>query len=727
MSFLPSTYNPAIVALSLFIAVFASYVALDLAKRVRLPDRRAARHWWLGGSVAMGTGIWAMHFIGMFAFSLPIALGYRGLQTLLSWLAAVIVSAIALHVANSGRLRPGRLVGGAILMGAGICAMHYTGMAALDMAPPIVWDLGLVAASAAIAIAASLAALLIFFWLRRVSGARGQIYQLLAALVMGLAIAGMHYTGMAAAHFPVGAVCRSADQLAGQDLGVVVTLATVALLGLTLFTSTLDTRMQSRTARLADSLRISNRQLQTANEELQRRAFVDPLTGLPNRLLFEDRLQHALVRIERSLAQPAEPAEPDRSGVPERLAVLFVDLDGFKPINDSFGHAMGDAVLQEVGRRLLQAARDADTVARVGGDEFVLLLEGLADAEDGMGAARRIVEQFATPLEVDGQNLHLGASVGVVLFPDHGPGDKLMARADAAMYAAKRRGGHGCALFEPNMDLDARVSLSLQSDLRQAIARGQLRLHYQPKVDARRLQLSGVEALLRWEHPQHGSVPPAVFIPLAERHGLIDELGDWVIDQACRQMALWRIQGLRLRVAINLSVHQLRQSDLVERVGAALRRHRVDADQLLCEITESMAMDDVRAAQQSFEGLARIGVSLSIDDFGAGYSSLSHLRRLPARQLKIDASFVQDLASSADARAIVDGIIRLAHALDLEVVAEGVETEAQRDVLIGLDCDKLQGYLFARPMPAAALLDWALARRAGGAEGGGRAATVASD
>jgi len=700
MAYLTSNYDPWVVAASILVASFASYVTLDLAKRVRTKDRGVALSWWIGGSIAMGTGIWSMHFVGMLAFSLPIALGYTKFLTFLSWIAAVAVSAIALAVASSGSLSVRRLAAGSLAMGAGICCMHYIGMAALDMAPGIVWSKTLVAASAGIAVTASAAALLIFFWLRKVSSRRGLIYQATAALVMGLAISGMHYTGMAAASFPDGTVCLSANALGGQSLGTLVVLASVTLLAMTLFTSILDARMQSKTTQLAGSLEMTNAQLQAANDELHKRAFIDPLTGVGNRLLFEDRLRHAVSRIAR--------AEERISGRDqEKLAVLFIDLDGFKPVNDSFGHAAGDSVLKEAALRLLSVARDSDTVARVGGDEFVLLMEDVVSLADCVTLARRLVEAVGRPFEIAHRQVQISGSVGIVIYPDHGRGDKLVANADAAMYAAKRAGGGTYAMFESHMDIGALEELNLQNDLRHAVELRQLQLYYQPKVDGRDGRISGVEALLRWNHPERGMILPGVFIPIAERFGLIKGLGDWVIEEACRQMHAWAVAGMRMRVAINLSVHQLRQDDLVARIQQALDRYHVEASQLLCEITESVAMDDIKATHRAFDGLGRRGVYLSIDDFGTGYSSLSYLRKLPARQLKIDQSFVKDLEVDSDARAVVDAVVRLAHALGLDVVAEGVESAGQRDILLKLGCDELQGFFFANPMPADAMLAWA--------------------
>ena len=443
----------------------------------------------------------------------------------------------------------------------------------------------------------------------------------------------------------------------------------------------------------------ANLQLESANEELRRRAFIDPLTGLPNRMLFEDRLLHAMQRYDRD-----DDSRARRE--PCKLAVLFVDLDGFKPINDMLGHAVGDEVLKEAARRLRTATRDSDTVARIGGDEFVLLAEDVSDVADCASLANRVIQVLAQPLEVQGHQVTLSGSVGVALYPEHGDRMKLVQNADAAMYTAKRAGGNTYALFESRMNEGLQEQLSLQQDLRHALERGELQLHYQPKIDARLGRLQGVEALLRWHHPTRGMVGPNVFIPIAERFGLINGLGNWVIEESCRQMRVWADEGLSMNVAINLSVHQLRTEELVPRIESALARYQVMPSQLLCEITESVAMEDIESTQRAFEALSRIGVYLSIDDFGTGYSSLSYLRQLPARQLKIDRSFVADIEVRPDARAIVSAVIQLAHQLGLRVVAEGVETEGQRDILLVLQCDELQGYLLARPMAVEALDDW---------------------
>ena len=419
----------------------------------------------------------------------------------------------------------------------------------------------------------------------------------------------------------------------------------------------------------------------------------DTLTRLPTRTHFETQLAAAVVRCDASHS---------------KLALLFIDLDGFKPVNDTFGHSAGDRVLQGVGKRLKGCADSGDVVARVGGDEFLMLLTNAGTQEDVARRARKVVDALAQPFDIEDRQVGIGCSIGIAFYPDNGQHAKLIARADAAMYAAKRGGGAGFCFFVPAMEDDARERFDLLRDLRQALENKELELYYQPKIDAATGKVTAAEALLRWQHPTRGMVAPSVFIPVAERFGLIRSIGQWVIDDACRQARVWLDKGLRMRVAINLSAMQMRQEDIVARIEGALAQHRVDPSLLTCEITESVAMEDTKATQATFRELGAAGIHLSIDDFGTGYSSLAYLRKLPAEELKIDRSFVMDVEFSADARAVVDAVVKLAHALSLKVVAEGVENERQQRILVQLGCDELQGFLFAKPMTARALLLWAM-------------------
>ena len=427
----------------------------------------------------------------------------------------------------------------------------------------------------------------------------------------------------------------------------------------------------------------------------------DALTRLPTRTHFETQLAAAVVR-----------CDADNS----KLAMLFIDLDGFKPVNDTFGHSAGDRVLQSVGKRLKACARGSDVVARVGGDEFLVLIADAGTQEEISTRARQIVDTLSQPIEIEDRQASISCSIGIAFYPDSGQHAKLISRADAAMYAAKRAGGAGFCFFAPSMEDDARERFDLLRDLRLALERKELELFYQPKIDAASGKVTAAEALLRWQHPIRGMVPPNTFIPIAERFGLIRSIGHWVIEDACRQARVWLDHGVRMRVAINLSAVQMRQDDIVAQLEGALSRHGVDPALLTCEITESVAMEDTKATQAAFRELGAAGIHLSIDDFGTGYSSLSYLRKLPAEELKIDRSFVMDIEHSADARAVVDAVVKLAHALGLKVVAEGIENERQQRILVQLGCDELQGFLFARPMTARALLMWALDDRSEQAE-----------
>ncbi|PKQ43086.1 bifunctional diguanylate cyclase/phosphodiesterase [Pseudomonas sp. o96-267] len=672
------SYDFALVFLSLCVAILASYTALDLAGRITGAQGAARVLWIGGGAVAMGLGIWSMHFVGMLAFRLPIDLGYDLAITLLSLAIAMLASGFALWLVSQPELPAWHLCLGAVAMGAGIGAMHYIGMAAMRMQPGIVYDPLLFALSLLIAVAASGAALLIAFRLRRHTR-HVRLLRGAAAVIMGFTIVGMHYTGMAAANFPEGSFCGAA--FSGLDSGWLASLVivtTLAVLAIALLTSILDARLEARTELLSSSLA-------KANAELTQLALHDGLTKLPNRLLLEDRINQNILKLQRNGGY---------------FALLFMDLDGFKPVNDAFGHHVGDQLLVAVAQRLRAHLRANDSLARIGGDEFVLLAE-LRHPDDASNVASHVVGLLSQPFEIDGHELRVSTSVGIALYPGDGVDQQeLLINADAAMYHAKSLGKNGYSFFESSMNTNARQQLQLLHDLRVALERGELRLHYQPKFASGSGRMLGAEALLRWQHPQQGLLAPVRFIGLAEKTGLIIPIGDWVLDEACRQMRLWYEQGHQdWRVAVNLSALQFCHGELVETVRQTLARHALPANCLTLEITESTAMHDVSASQVILEQLAEMGVDIAIDDFGTGYSSLLYLKRLPANELKIDRGFVRDLEHDGDDMAIVSAIVALGQALDLRIVAEGVETPEQQAFLTELGCDSLQGYLLGHPLP----------------------------
>ncbi len=431
---------------------------------------------------------------------------------------------------------------------------------------------------------------------------------------------------------------------------------------------------------------------QAAEARIQRLAHFDALTGLPNRVLLDDRGRVAL-------------AAAQRHGRP--LALMFLDLDHFKSVNDSLGHRVGDAVLVQLAARLQSAVRDEDTVCRLGGDEFVVLLPE-TDAAGAVRVAEKLLALTQHPILVEGHELTVTPSIGIALHPQDGADlDALSRAADAAMYRTKEDGRNGYRLYSGELQARADRDLQLGNGLRRALERDQLSLVYQPQLDFASGAICGVEALLRWQHPELGAVSPAEFIPIAESSGLVLPIGEWVLDQAAAQVAAWDREGLTgLVVAVNVSSVQLHRGDLPARVRRAVDRAGIQCNRLGIELTEGAAMKNPHAAAEVLNALASLGVGLAVDDFGTGYSSLSYLKRFPVSTLKIDRSFVADLAVDADDRAIVDAIVKMASSLGMRTVAEGVETEAQRVFLQQRGCSAMQGYLLSRPLAPDALAEF---------------------
>ena len=436
-----------------------------------------------------------------------------------------------------------------------------------------------------------------------------------------------------------------------------------------------------------------------AEEQIRRLAYYDTLTGLPNRLLFTEQLHTAIAMAERHS---------------HRVAIMFVDLDNFKRVNDTLGHGAGDELLRIVSARLTQSIRTLDSVsrglvdtadpsiARLGGDECIVMLTDVRRTADAATVARRLVAALTEPVVVQCTELYVSGSVGVAMYPDDGTDiDTLLMNADTAMYRAKEAGRSGFQFYDRSMNARALERLNMETMLRRALEREEFVLHYQPKVDLCSGLIVGAEALIRWQHPERGLVPPQEFIPLSEETRLVIPIGEWAIGEACRQAAAWRAAGLGpLTIAVNLAATHLRERRLPELVEHALQQHALPPSSLEIEVTESVLMADPELSVENALRLSALGVGLSIDDFGTGYSSLSYLKRLPISALKIDQSFVRDLATDPDDAAIINAIIAMAHTLKLRVVAEGVETEAQRAFLKASGCDEFQGFLVSGAVEA---------------------------
>jgi len=430
------------------------------------------------------------------------------------------------------------------------------------------------------------------------------------------------------------------------------------------------------------------RQLREREEHIRQLAYSDSLTGLPNRQLFNELLHQSLALANRH-RRP--------------LAILFLDLDRFKMINDTLGHAVGDQLLQAAAARLRECCRrERDIVARRGGDEFIILLPELEDHHEPARVAQKIIDAFTRPFALPGHELHITTSVGVSVFPQDGrDGDSLIRNADQAMYLAKEKGRSRYQIYTPALDVQASRRLALEESLRQALERGEFLLYYQPKVSIRTGRIASIEALARWHHPEFGMVPPSQFIPLAEDTGLIVPLGEWVLRTACAQNKAWQDAGFPpMRISVNFSPRQFQEFDLAELVAQILAETGLEPCWLELEVTENLMLHNEEQTIAMLRRLGEMGVQISIDDFGTGYSTFSYIKKLPIHALKIDQSFVSDIGSNRNDAAIVSAMIRMGQSLQLNVIAEGVETEEQRLLLDALDCPEMQGHLFSRALPA---------------------------
>ncbi|MEJ2608730.1 MAG: EAL domain-containing protein [Candidatus Thiodiazotropha sp.] len=427
--------------------------------------------------------------------------------------------------------------------------------------------------------------------------------------------------------------------------------------------------------------------IKQTQSQLEHLAHHDSLTNLPNRLLFEDRLEHAIAQVKRQSSQ---------------LAVLFLDLDRFKNINDSLGHAMGDELLKEVARRLQHILRDDDTAARLGGDEFTILVENIEDPSQAAVVASKIQDKFKTPFKIAGRELHVTASIGISIYPDDGKDvADLTKNADAAMYQAKEQGRNNYRYYTSELTRTAFERLLLETELRSALKQGQLLLYYQPQISLKNGEMTGAEALIRWHHPRLGIIPPARFIPLAEESGLIHDIGNWVLKEACEQTRYLVKQGLfQGRMAVNLSVRQIMQTDLILRFEQIISESGCPPEMLQLEVTEGIFMGQMNHSVPVLDVFKKLGVSIAIDDFGTGYSSLSYLKQLPIDKLKIDRSFIRDMPHDSDAVAITQAIVSLGKNLGLRITAEGIETMAQQTLLQNMGCQEGQGYLYSPPVPS---------------------------
>ncbi|MGS0742789.1 EAL domain-containing protein [Glaciimonas sp. GG7] len=808
---MPIFWNGYLIALSVFVAFFGAFSTLSHVENMRESTGRAAFLWMISGAVTLGVAVWSMHFIGMLAFHLPIAIAYDFKLTLFSIIPAIAGTLAGFVLIQNQDLYLKRLVSAGVVMGLGIAAMHYTGMAALKMQPAINYDPLIFLASILIAIIAATGALLIAFG----DGTKKRpLYlkqQVLGAMVMGGAVAAMHYTAMAGANFSIDSFCAvNGTTIDRTLLALIVTCLVMLLFSAGSLASLLERGIVLERLRQAHaSLKMHSHQLQqvedklsgildsipmviwsvtpthellymnpaadyiygrpvadfvadrtmwsrivhpddyslvmgwlsrvlvgepqtleyrivrpsgeirwledrartvrdkkgntlrldgvatdiserkASDERIEYLASYDDLTGLPNRNFLITRLQQALMHARRS---------------GRKLALLFLNIDRFKSINDNFGHSFGDNLLKEFADRLTSILRAGETLARMGSDEFVIILEDIREPESAGQLALRVLKAFELPLSSSGHDLSLSLSmsIGVSIYPEDGDDpDVLLKHADVAMYLAKDQEGGNCfQCYTPEMGNKVIEKVRLEHALHHALQNDEFVLHYQPQIDLKTGHIKSVEALIRWNNPELGFIAPGYFIPIAEKTGLIIPIGEWVLKTACAQVSAWLGEGFQLTVAVNVSSRQLQQKNMPLMVQSVLANTGLAPACLELELTESMLMNDSEATIGILHQLKTIGVKMSIDDFGTGFSSLSYLTRFPIDIIKIDQSFIANLDKKPEAASIILTVIALANALGLKNFAEGVETAEQLEFLRANGCDAIQGYYFSRPLPA---------------------------
>jgi diguanylate cyclase (GGDEF)-like protein len=675
------SYRLSLELFSLLIGSLIAYQAIDSTGRIAASRQALHRRiWYVAGAWMIGLGLWSVHFVGMLA-RLPREVdAFDPVLSVASGLAALAVGLGLLRVADCPTLGRTRWLGGSLALGVGVALVHMFSEGALHVAggtryQPMVWLWWVLICTFGVA-----SGLRLMHAFRPRASWRRLGRRMLLSVAMGLLICLLLDLSTRLSYGGDAALSPKASPGA-LWLGSVVSLGAVLSMGTALALSEFVARLYVRTQRLSGSL-------DQLNSQLHHLATHDPLTGLPNRHLLAERMERALARA--------------RAGHGD-LAVLYIDLDGFKTINDTLGHTFGDDLLRAVAERLAGALH-LNSLARMGGDEFVAVLEHMRGPDSALRIAQQLIGLMQQSFAVRGIELRVTPSIGVAFHPRDGDSvEDLIAHADAAMYEAKDGGRNGYRCYDVSMRERAVRVLTIQRCLQTAVEDGSLSLHFQPKHCGNTGALVGAEALLRWCHPELGTVSPLEFITVAERSGQIARLGEWVIREACRQLREWHDRGLStVRIAINLSPLQIQQPGLVEVAADIVGEAGLNTSQIMFEVTESMAMRDAERTTAILRDFRARGFEFAIDDFGTGYSSLAYLQKFQVRQLKIDQFFVQALDEGGhEPRAIIAAIIELAHTLGMEVVAEGVETVAQAHALRELGCDQVQGYLLARPMPAA--------------------------
>lgn len=679
-------YDYKLVLLSIVIAFITSMAAFMFTNRVVHNQGRSAKAWMTLGAVAMGSGIWTMHFISILAWSLPIPMESMLDDTLLSWLIAVSVSWLALDIASRPGLNLKVLMIAGVVMGLGISGMHYSGMHAMQMYPEITYNKALLALSVSIAIAISILALTCMFHADRQSINSRLRSRLYASTMMAGGIACTHFTSVAAVDIPPHIAFNTASAAHPNLLAVIIVLGICTLILLAAILTIVDSRHHNRDNWLqADT-----------QDKLNRMSMLDDLTQLPNHRYFQHHLNIGIRRTAR---------------LGTALAVAIIKLDNLDLIRQELGQHISDEVLRSAAKRIQDTIRGCDMVAYNGSEEFLVLFEDIKHEYDIVPVMERIMQTLNTTFRIDRHDIMLDARAGLSLYPKHGDADRLLTYAAAAMHRVQPSDNHGFRLFDDRLEPSSFDLLETRQELRHAIANGEMVLYFEPRMDITGNTITGLEIQPRWLHPTKGTIPAATFAPMAENIGLIDDVNAWVLEQSYRVVHALHEQRIHVPVHLPLTSMQLRFPDIQQQVSAKLSHFRLPADALILEIAESDFMQQPEHYTDLLKQLPAISLKISLENFGTRLSSLPYIQHLDLKLLKLDRSFTQGLISNQKTRAIAGAIIELAHTQNLRVAAEQVSNEDERNALLSLECNEIQGFFCANPVHQAQLTEFLMSSK----------------
>ena len=665
----------------MLLGYFAVLLTFNLVGKLYKSQADDKKNLLVYSSITVGSSLWAIHFIDVLAFPIIKSTGFTVIYLALAWFAAVLFSAIVLHISSQKTLPANTLILGGLIASISAYSIFYFSIASMEIQPTVRFTPLISSVAFITTFSVTLLSILIFFWIKNYSGKYELLTKSIFAVLTSLAITGVHLVYMASIEIPLnaysGIISDPNTQFDSTLLGVTIALGLVCLFLVGFIVAIFYDKFGYDTFKF-NGLKNKNAQ------EASRLALVDTLTQLPNRRALMDHLEAATRRCDRNGAS---------------LAVAFIDVDNFKQVNDTLGHQVGDQVLQKIARRLVTAVRGCDEVARIGGDEFIAIIEEVDSYEDCITVIERMVSAVRESCIINNSEVHLSISVGVAIYPKDGNIQQLISAADTAMYRAKKDGKNQYRFFDSEIASAADHLLEMQHDLKNALANDELKLHYQIKIDSITREPVGAEALLRWDHPVKGLLYPGDFMLAADRFGLSYAISDWVIEESCRTLQQLKSLSIPFNISVNISHQQMINANLVSNINAMLNRYDLPKTSLIIEMTESTALKNQAVFNNQLARFKEAGIKVTLDDFGTYSSSLTNLQKWQVSELKLDPTFTEDIETNHRTRGVIQAVIELAHALDLNVVAEGIETEGQRQLLAELGCDEMQGYFISRPLP----------------------------